>query len=152
MEEFKVIIPTENYQLLDFNHEGLPGVAVVNSALRMFEPKAVFDSHLSLTLQLEDLVDNGMPSKKEQSIIDEYGDFLDSNIKGQNKEKPNALFLARITWNKTRELVWRVYNPEIVDAFLRQIILENSSPRQFEYLLSPDPSWNLAAWYLEDRE
>lgn len=152
MPEFKVIIPTENYELLDFNHEELPGVAVVNSALRTFEPKAVFDSHLSITLQLEELVDNGMPSRKEQLIIDEYGDFLDLNLKGPDKAKPNALFLARITWNKTRELVWRVYDAEIAHKFLRQIIIEKSSPREFEYQMSPDPNWNLAVWHLENRE
>ena len=42
MTEYKVIIPDEHYSILKFNQDKLPGVAVVNSALRQFEPKVVF--------------------------------------------------------------------------------------------------------------
>ena len=112
MKEFKVLIPDEYYSILNFRQEDLPGVAVVNTALREFEPKEVFSWHLSIMVQLEDIVDNGMPSKSEVETIDKLGDFLDDKIKGEDKEKPNALFLARITWNATRELIWRVFDPE----------------------------------------
>ena len=30
MEEIKILIPEENYQILEFNQDNLPGVAVVN--------------------------------------------------------------------------------------------------------------------------
>ena len=119
MKEFKVIIPEEHYSLLNFRQEDLPGVAVVNSALKHFEPKEVFAWHLSIMLDLKELIGNGMPSKAEVDVINKYEDFLDDKIRGDNKEKPNALFLARITWNATRELIWRVYDPEIVDKFLK---------------------------------
>lgn len=86
-----------------------------------------------------------MPSRSEVEVIDNYGDYLDNEIKGPDKEKPNALFLARITWNKTRELIWRVYNPEISNSFLQEIITANSSPRQFDYRIDPDDNWELAS-------
>ena len=57
-------------------------------------------------IDFEDLIDNGMPSKSEREIVDPFGDRLDLLIKGDDLEKPNALFLARITWNKTRKLIW----------------------------------------------
>lgn len=34
MKDFKVLIPDENYSILNFEHQDLPGVAVVNTALR----------------------------------------------------------------------------------------------------------------------
>ena len=34
MEEIKILIPEENYQIFEFNQYNLPGVAVVNSALK----------------------------------------------------------------------------------------------------------------------
>jgi len=150
MTDYKVLIPDEFYSLLNFEQDDLPGVAVVNTALREFEPKIVFAWHLSIMIDLDDLIDNGMPSKSEVEVIDNYGDYLDNEIKGPDKEKPNALFLARITWNKTRELIWRVYDPAISNSFLQEIITANSSPRQFDYRIDPDNNWELAKWHLTD--
>ena len=150
MTDYIVIIPDEHYQILNFRQDNLPGVAVINSALKTFEPRIVFNWHLSIMFDLEDLIDNGMPSRNEREIIDPYGDFLDNSIKGPNKEKPNALFLARITWNNTRELIWRVCDPEIVHKYLEQIISDNSSPRQFDYRIDPDDEWKLTEWHLKD--
>lgn len=152
MADFKVIIPDEFYSLLNFEQDDLPGVAVVNTALKEFEPKIVFAWHLSIMIDLDDLIDNGMPSKSEVEVIDNYGDYLDNEIKGKDKERPNALFLARITWNKTRELIWRVYDPEVSNSFLQGIITANSYPRQFDYRIDPDDNWELAKWHLTDWE
>lgn len=138
MQEFRVLIPDEHYSILNFRQEGLPGVAVVNFALRDFEPKEVFSWHLSIMVQLEDLIENGMPSKSELEIVDSLGDFLDEKIKGDNIEKPNALFLARITWNGTRELIWRVFDPEISDSFLKAFIGKANPSREFDYRMEDD--------------
>lgn len=150
MKEFKVLIPDEYYSVLNFRQEDLPGVAVVNSALRDFEPKEVFAWHLSIMLELVDLIDNGMPSRNEVDVIDDYGDFLDDKIKGENKEKPNALFLARITWNGTRELIWRVYDPEIADKFLKDLIADGNQIREFDYRMENDEEWRLTEWHLKE--
>jgi hypothetical protein len=149
MEEFKVLIPEENYSILDFNQDELPGVAVINIALRDFEPKEVFSWQLSIMLDFEDLIDNGMPSKAELEIIDPFGDKLDLLIKGDDLDKPNALFLARITWNKTRELIWRVFDPEMANNKLQEIIDTKDYPRQFEYKMEQDDNWELTKWHLK---
>ncbi|WP_242929360.1 DUF695 domain-containing protein [Pontibacter vulgaris] len=150
MKKFKVIIPEEEYSILEFEQEDLPGVAVINSALRDFEPKQVFSWHLSIMLELEDLAENGMPSPQEQEIVDEFGDKLDALIKGPNKEKPNALFLARITWNETRELIWRVFDPEIANNDIQQIIKGGNTPRQFDYRMDDDEDWKMTEWHLKE--
>jgi hypothetical protein len=91
-----------------------------------------------------------MPSKKERELLDEFGDTLDADIKGPDKQKPNALFLARITWNKTRELIWRVFDPEITNNYLEQIISDDKLIRQFDYRIDPDVDWKLSKWHLKD--
>jgi hypothetical protein len=148
--DYRVDIPKEHYQILNFRQDDLPGVAVINSALKTFEPKIVFRWHLSIMLDFEDLIDNRMPSKREREIIDEYENLLDKEVKGPDKTKPNALFLARITWNKTHELIWRVYDAERVHKYLQQIISNGSSPRPFDYRIDPDDKWKLAEWHLKD--
>lgn len=61
--------------------------------MKGFEPKEIFCWQLSIIIDLQDLIENGMPSAKEVQVIDEFGDYLDKEIKGADKAKPNALFL-----------------------------------------------------------
>lgn len=150
MKQFQVLIPEEKYSVIEFIQEDLPGVGVINAALKDFEPKEVFAWHLSILIDLENLIENGMPSVDEREIVDPFGDQLDTLIKGLNLEKPNALFLARITWNKTRELIWRVYEPKAANKELHQIIENNSSPRGFDYRMEEDVEWRLAKWHLDN--
>ncbi|MFN3153077.1 DUF695 domain-containing protein [Bremerella sp.] len=150
MTAFRVIIPDDEWSLLEFTQNDLPGVAVVNTSLHGFEPKEVFAWHLSLMLNFEELIDNGMPSQLEREIVDPFCERLESEIRGKDKQKPNALFLARITWNGTRELIWRVFDPELPHFHLQEII--NSTPpeypRTFDYQMDEDPEWKLAEWHL----
>jgi hypothetical protein len=148
MKEFRVVIPTENYQIVEFRQESLPGIMVLNKALKDFEPKEVFEWHLSVLISFRDLIENGMPSIKEREVVDPYGDLLDSVFKGDDPKKPNALFLARITWNKTRELIYRVFDPEPIHQFLQQQIKDRKHPREFDYRIDPDKDWKLAKWHL----
>jgi hypothetical protein len=151
-KEFKVVIPVEYFHILNFKQNELPGIAVVNISLAEFEPKEVFSWHCSIMLNCNELIENGMPSKAEVKILDEFGDFLDDKIKGPDKEKPNGLFLARITWNETRELIWRIYDPEITNEFLTDLIKQNKNPREFDYRIDDDVEWKLAEWLLKKRE
>lgn len=147
MSEVRVIFPEENWVLVHFRQDGMPGVAMVNRGLMKLEPKTVFQWHFSMMIQLSDIVENGMPSQAERAIVDLFGEMLNKRIKGEEK-KPNALFLARITWNSTRELIWRVYDPEPVDTFLKELIAEKSHHREFDYRIDLDPEWKLAEWLL----
>ena len=148
MTEYLVNIPDEKPRIIEFIQDNFPGIAYVNRSLIYFQPKEVFSWHLSIMIDIQDTVENGMPSKKEQELLDEFGEILDTNLKVQDTEKPNALFLARITWNKTRELIWRVYDPDLADNYLKQLISNNSSPRFFDYRIDPDKDWKMAAWHL----
>ena len=150
MKQFTVSIPEEKYSVLEFVQEDKPGVALINSALRYFEPKEAFGWHLSLMIDLEDLIENGMPSAIEREIIDPFGEKLDKLIKGSNIQKPNALFLARITWNATRELIWRVYDAKIANQELQQIIQKKETPRPLDFRMDIDKNWKLAEWHLKE--
>ncbi|TWT51892.1 hypothetical protein KOR42_33660 [Thalassoglobus neptunius] len=152
MKEYRVAIPQEDLYLIDFSQEGQPGVGVVNAALHQFEPKVVFSWHLSVMIEFADLIDNGMPSKSERELVDPFCDRVDSLIKGTDGKRPNALFLARLTWNETRELIWRVHDPEAADGILQGIIEEHQFPRPFNYEMEHDPEWEKTKWHLKDAE
>ncbi len=151
MKEYRVIIPEESFKVIEFRQDELPGIAFINSSLKEFEPKKVFFCHCSIMVYLEDLIENGMPSIEERKIVDDFGDWLNKKIKGKNRDKPNALFLGRITWNGTRELIWRVFNPEKTNEFLKEIISKKNHERTFDYRIDEDRDWKLAEWHLKDR-
>ena len=149
-KEYSVTIPDEHFKILEFKQEGSPGIAVINHSLTHFEPKEVFAWHCSIMLQCENLIENEMPSTHEIEILDKFENYLNEKIRGDNKNKPNGLFLARITWNRTRELIWRIYNPELTNNFLTDIIKRRDYLRSFDYRIDPDKEWHLAEWHLKN--
>lgn len=143
--EVRVVLPEEEYGILEWKKEGLPCVAVLNSALKDFEQKEIFSWHLSVIIDFEDLIENGMPSQAERDIVDPFCDKLDEEIKAGG----NALFLVRETWNKTRRLVWRVYNPDIAHEHLQYIADHHRHPRPFDWHMEQDMDWEKGKWYFE---
>lgn len=146
--EVRIVLPEEHYTLIQYTNDDLPCVAVVNSGLVGFEHKEVFCWHLSVIIDFEDVIENGMPSEDERNIIDSFSDQLDEEIKAGG----NALFLVRETWNNTRRLVWMVHNPEIAHKHLQFIIDHHLYPRQFDYRMEADIKWEQSEWYLRSVE
>lgn len=143
--EIRIVLPEESYTLIEYKQDGLPCIAAVNSGLLDFEHKEIFHWHLSVIIDFEDIVENGMPSEEEREIVDPFCAKLDEEIKAGG----NALFLVRETWNKTRRLVWMVYDPEIAHQHLQYIIEHYKHPRPFDYRMEEDFEWEQPEWYLK---
>lgn len=142
--EVRISLPEESYTLLEYENEGLPCIAMVNAGLADFAHSEIFQWHLSLIIDFDDMIDNGMPSEEERAVVDPFCDQLDEDI----KKGGNALFLVRETWNKTRRLVWMVYDPEIAHQHLQYLIENHKHPRPFDYRMEQDPDWERAVFYL----
>ena len=115
----EVKIPENRYSIVHSSLDNKPAVIVVNSGIREFEPKDVFGWTCSLIIDFQDLAQNGMPTREESDIVLDYFEKLDADIRG-DEIHPNALFLARITWNGTFEAIWQVNNPKIVHEYLQK--------------------------------
>jgi hypothetical protein len=138
------IIPAEVHTLLEFRQRDWPGFAIVNTALREFRRKAAFSWHLSVLICCDDLVENRLPSANEQNVLYEFEDRLASLITADD----NALFLARVTHDARREIIWRVHEPEAPHAALNGILASKNYPREFDYRIENDPEWRKTDWYL----
>ena len=90
-----------------------------------------------------------LPIETEFEIVSKFDDFLQENIKG-DLEKPNALFFARITWNSTLQIIWKVFNPEQVNNFLNDLIEYKNYPRYFDYRIEEDENWEITKWYTDN--
>ena len=143
--EVRIVLPEESFTLMEWKEKELPCIAMLNSALKDFEHKNVFTWHLSVIIEFDDLIDNGMPSVEEREVVEPFCDKLDEEIKAGG----NALFLARETWNETRELIWRVYDPEIANDHLQYLVDHKRYPRQFDWRMDHDPQWEKTEWYFK---
>jgi hypothetical protein len=138
--------PEEAHQLVEFRQRNLPGFATVNAALKDFKLKAVFSWHLSLLIVYDDKVENELPSANEQNLLYSFEDRLDLVF----KQNGDVLFLARVTHDGRREIIWRTRNPEAADSVMRDMLREKSCPREFDYRIDCDPNWEKAEWYLQN--
>jgi hypothetical protein len=144
MADQKIAIPAEVHTLVEFRQRDLPGFATVNAALAKFAPRAAFPWHLSVLVCCDDLVDHRLPSADEQTVLYEFEDQLAPLIAAN----ANALFLARVTHDARREIIWRVQDPEAPNSCLREILANKSYPREFDFRIESDPEWLKAEWYL----
>jgi Family of unknown function (DUF695) len=142
--EYEVVIPDEVYAVLQWQRDDLPAVCVVNQALAPFEPKAVFAWHLSIIVECVELAEHGMPTSEELIVMDRIGDEFDEGLKAGG----NSLFLARITWAGTRQYLYRVYDPEVANRYLMDLIESGPTVREFEFRMEHDEAWEHASYYL----
>ncbi len=76
----------------------------------------------------------------------EIADKLDLHVKADG----NALFLARVTHDARREIIWRIHDPERANAILLGVLSRKDYPRPFEHRIDDDSAWTKAAWYLDN--
>lgn len=138
-------IPEEIHALVEFHQRNLPGFATVNSALNEFEPKIAFSWHLSVLVLYDDFLKDRLPSNVEQNSLYLFEDRLDSLL----KENGNALFLARVTHDARREIIWRIHDPDVANTVLKDILHTKDYSREFDYRIENDPKWEKAKWYLQ---
>ena len=110
--------------------------------------KELFGWQLSLILDLDTEDEQGLTLEHEAKAIEPFCLQVDSDLRLNG----NAVPLARITWKKTRELLFRVYNPAIADEQIKQLIDSESNPRPFSYTIDPDNTWKMADDYLKQFE
>jgi hypothetical protein len=138
-------IPRESLLVIQAVTDGLPDIWIVNRALDGFAPRAELPWHLSVIIELADSNAAGMPTPAEQEVLGPFGEELRRKLQADD----NAAFLASITWNGTRQLVFRVRDPERANAFLKTLVDDPSPVRPMEYRMEEDPSWTLAAPHLQ---
>ena len=93
--------------------------------------------------------ETGLPSKANHKQVENFEKKLANQLK-DTPNKPNALFLGRITWNDTAELIWRVYDAESAHQVIQSIIANKQHPFEFNFRIDHDPQWKLAEWHLEN--
>ena len=145
MAEFKVEMPLDNLEMVEWVDDGLPALALVNRSLAAFEEKNVFAWHLSIIIDLDDLDVRELPTDAEIEILEPFVKRIDDHIRESN----NALYLAHVTKRGTRQLIYRVYDPVIADDFFQSMIEADDHARPFDYRIEQDSMWKQADFFLK---
>lgn len=149
--EYNIKIPDDFFSVFKFLQEEKLGIAAINTGLRGFKSKIVFGWHLSLMLHFDNVKEDGLPNDSDHKKVEIFEDEL-SDLLNPEKRKPNGVFLGRITWNRTAELIWRIHDPEGANNIVQDVLRKKLYPFPFDYRMDPDADWNLASWHLEERE
>jgi hypothetical protein len=136
--------PEPEYALFETSREELPAIVVVNAALQSFPHPDVFAWHLSILISANEMAEQGMPISAESEVIGAVGDEIEAAVLADS----NALFLARETWNGTRQLVYLVHDPDTANEALQVLIAQPAPKREWDFRMDHDPSWSLAEPYL----
>lgn len=137
--------PKPSWVQIEAESEGLPDLIVVNQALDAFAPRAALAWHLSIIVDMVELAVAGLPSQEEQKTLAVFRAELESILDEGN----NVTLLASITWNGTRQYLYRARDPERAHGALQRLIAGGKTRRQFDYRMEHDPEWTRAEAYLQ---
>ena len=150
-KEVRIVVPEPHYTLFKTTRDGLPEVVSVNDAVVAFAHVEIFPWHLRITIEAHDLAQDRMPASDESELLFDIADAIEEVVvagrTGQGRQ--NALFLARSTWNGTRELRFQVHDPAIANAALKQLIAGREWPRHWDYEMTEDAAWRHAAFVFQ---
>lgn len=146
--ERKMVLPEEGFTIIQYSDKGLPGFGAINFNLKGFGNKEFFGWFCSLIIQYDNVRPDGLPVEEEMTATRDFEEKVCEMITGNDKRHPNVLFLGDLTWNGTRQMMWRVSDPEPVHALLGNIINRGDYPRHFSYEIVKDPEWEQTAFIL----
>lgn len=132
--------PEPHFTLIKTSIGANPAIVVVNSSLRNYSERASFAWHLRITIDCKFVGANGMPTHDELKALDQLEEMFSSSL----LTNENAMFLARITCKGTRDLCYRVRNPDSADEILGQFLSNETPLREWEYRMEEDVDWELA--------
>lgn len=146
MREVRVQIPSVSLVGITFRQQDVMGCGVLNVSLKSLNEREVFRWHLSLMIEASD--DSEDSAKRlDASVASGFGEVL-TELMTADSDTPNALFVGRLTWRGTCELIYRVHDPEVANDTLSMLVDAKDIPWPFTYRMDDDPSWALAAWHL----
>ena len=147
MDKVRIILPQERLTAVNMRIDGKPYVGVINEGLLDFGYKDVFRWYLSLIIDYERTVGEGMPDKDDTLKMQNFSDALTKGLSGDSVH-PNALFLGRVTGDGYTQIMWYVNNPDTAEKYLKKLIESKNYPLDFDYEMTSDPAWSEAAYWL----
>lgn len=152
-ETVNICIPDESFYLVEsVDSEGFPELMVVNASLQHHQDdiplQRVFNNYCSVMFYFDDVDENDWPGSEEFSVMQACTESFDKALK-EDEEHPNALFVARITYKGTCEMIWMIHDSEKAIAYLDGVIAEGNQVREFDYRIEEGVGWDSISRFLQ---
>jgi hypothetical protein len=134
------VVPEAAYTLATAERDGLPAVALLNLAYNDFEHCADYPWLLSVTIELENQSDNGLPTDEEADVLNKLEDAIETAL----AEVTTFHHIARQSWNGMRVLDYYVHAGEEARVCVESLSKAGAVPRKLEAKVERDPKW--ASW------
>lgn len=153
VSDLSVPIPKPHYLLFETERNELPAVVVLNEPILTFEHPDVFPWQLEIVIEVTKTAKNGMPTAGESKVLDELGDKIESVLQDATTthNSTNILFLARVTGDSQRELVYRVHDPELANRILERSVAEHNV-RDWSFTMFHDGEWSAVQIFRDLKE
>jgi len=115
---------------------------MIDMGLRNSGDKQHLPFFLSLSTRLIDPTSDGLPTRKDADNLNAWEDAVEARLKANAK----FVFVGRVTWNGSRELLYYVNSRQpSVDALKK--MLDSHSTRAFSLSCEPDEKWEKANFW-----
>ena len=131
------------FTVMQGEREGHPLFAMIDTSRRDSKLQAGFPWFLSIKTTLTAPTKDGLPTDQEATALNDWEDALEKELSGACQ----FVYVGRVTWNGTRELLYYVDKPDTVVPRLGK--LAGGHPvRPFRIQHERDAQWTKVSMYL----
>ncbi|MGE0754054.1 MAG: DUF695 domain-containing protein [Alphaproteobacteria bacterium] len=139
--------PGERFALSKGSAQGMPVVAMINTAYKNYTFGKEFPCHTEIEIAIQDKTAEGLTSSKEADHLNKVEDLL---LEELGKAGLKVHFIARQTWNGKRILDWYTNDRALTDTTLRTCIERSLLERPCTYNLKDEPGWETSKAFLQN--
>jgi len=130
------------YTGFEFEMEGFPALAIINSGLKNFEDKASYTHSVFIEIIPDTFNEFGHPLEEEYDYLNK----IEKEIISYLEEQTQSVHVGHTTLFRKREIIFYTKEPEKVEAFLDHFL--SSVERENAFEIDADKEWeNVSAFY-----
>ena len=133
---------TATYTGFEFEVDGFPALAIINSDLKKLENKSQYPYSVFIQIIPDRFNENGHPEEEEYDYLNE----VEKKIIEYLEEQTQSVHVGHTTIYRAREIIFYTKDREVVETFL-EFFLETVE-RENSFEIEDDAEWeNVSAFY-----
>jgi hypothetical protein len=130
------------YTGFEFEVEGFPALAIINSDLKNLENRAAYPYSVFIELIPDNVNENGHPDEAEY----DYLTGIEKKMIAYLEEQTKTVHVGHTTVFRARQIIFYTANREMVEDYLEHFL--PTTERSHSYEIENDPEWdNVSAFY-----
>jgi hypothetical protein len=130
------------YTGFEFEVEGHPAIAIINSDLKKLENKSAYPYSVFIEIIPDSINEMGHPEEEEYDYLNEVEKTIISYLEQQTK----TVHVGHTTVYRARQVIFYTADRDVVESYLDHYLATIERENSFE--IENDPEWeNVSAFY-----